>query len=629
MIALAAGLLVSAFLVAILGVLGWSVYKVSEVRRDKASIDDLNRVIDHLNSLSHGVHASHLRAEKRIDKTEGTLRSAGETDTTIQSRLDALAKQLGDVAKTADAAKATGGTLGATVDKLGSDSTALRTDLGTASASIGTVKTQLQGTDKALAETNDSLKTVRSLSDAFPSTYARWDAFAEKDLSAKSITVAGEMSANRYGLKGGGGSVVGHIRTNNDGSAMQFLRGDTPLTELSGSGIKWGSSELKVAPGSSGSGQALQYCQNNVCFPVSLDRGPLVTATQPPAFFPANSVPQPTGPALLALVKSRAFMATDEFKTGSGEAATPYAGLQNLPGFLVGVPMTKGINNRAFPVSFDGGGIHAYGFRDSRWSSDEPGVKVVLANDARYDATGGDRIDTVVYKFFTDPQFTINTRSYIWFFTRTPESEGTAALNSRSVPVAPVAPVTQVAPRPPVAPVTQVTQAPQVAPVAPVPQVTQVTPAPQVTQVTQVTPVAPVAQVSPLAQVPPVTPLVTLVRTHFKVYQGGSERDMTLNGDGTYFYDTGFTEDNMRVEFKLPTRYQFLAQLSFNPRTPNSRGELGVSEINPEKSLTRREGDLNQSISYGYQGVGDKEYLCFAGGREGTQRIRITFRLTP
>jgi hypothetical protein len=162
-----------------------------------------------------------------------------------------------------------------------------------------------------------------------------------------------------------------------------------------------------------------------------------------------NSIPVPRSGNLVA---SRANMSIGVFDTGSGDSATPFRGMKNLPGFLVGVPMTKGINVRDNPVKFDSGGIHAYGFRQTGWTSSEPDVKTVLSNDTRYAAEVGGRLDTVVYKFFPDAEFSVSTESYIWFFTRTPEAEGTAALNSTSAPAFSPPPVLAT-PAPPLPPV--------------------------------------------------------------------------------------------------------------------------------------------------------------------------------
>ena len=87
---LVAALIASAIVIIITCVLAWTVYKLAEVRQEKASNKDLNRVIDHLNSLSHGIHLANLRAEQRLDSTEGDVREARDAEADLRSKLDEL-----------------------------------------------------------------------------------------------------------------------------------------------------------------------------------------------------------------------------------------------------------------------------------------------------------------------------------------------------------------------------------------------------------------------------------------------------------------------------------------------------------------------------------------------------------
>ncbi len=127
-------------------------------------------------------------------------------------------------------------------------------------------------------------------------------------------------------------------------------------------------------------------------------------------------------------VTSLANMVEGQFG-GIGVTTTPFAGLKDLPSFLVGVPMTKGINSYAYACAFDNGPIHAYGFRaSSGWGGLEADTEIIYSG-SKYDGAGDWVIDQVVYKYFPSPTFNISTFSYIWFFTKTPRDEGVAALN--------------------------------------------------------------------------------------------------------------------------------------------------------------------------------------------------------
>lgn len=138
-------------------------------------------------------------------------------------------------------------------------------------------------------------------------------------------------------------------------------------------------------------------------------------------------IPVPTIPT--NFVTSSANMAQGVFG-GTGFSATPYTGLINLPIFLVGVPMTKGINSKVYACAFNVSPIHAYGFRMApNWIDDETGTDVIYSG-TKYDGVGTEIINQVVYKYFENPTFNISTMSYIWFFTTTPKTEGIAALNA-------------------------------------------------------------------------------------------------------------------------------------------------------------------------------------------------------
>jgi hypothetical protein len=72
---------------------------------------------------------------------------------------------------------------------------------------------------------------------------------------------------------------------------------------------------------------------------------------------------------------------------------TPYTGLMNLPSFLVGVPMTKDINNNVYTCEFERGPIHAYGLRmDPNWHTNEPSTELIYLG-TKYDGTALDVIN--------------------------------------------------------------------------------------------------------------------------------------------------------------------------------------------------------------------------------------------
>ena len=156
----------------------------------------------------------------------------------------------------------------------------------------------------------------------------------------------------------------------------------------------------------------------------------VIVASTPTFLQTLSSNPIPTTPSNFGT--SLASMTHGLFG-GSLVEATPYNGLQNLPSFLVGGPMTKAINTLVYACAFDRGPIHAYVLRASYWSAPrnnlEPGVELIYSG-TKYDGNHPDVANQVVYKYFPNPTFDILTSSYIWFFTRTPRDIRVAALNA-------------------------------------------------------------------------------------------------------------------------------------------------------------------------------------------------------
>jgi uncharacterized protein YoxC len=286
MLTVALALLLAAAMVAVAGVLGWTVYKLAEVRRDKASADSVNRVIDHLNSLSHGVHRSHRRAERRLDKAEGDVRTANENDVSIQARLDSLAERVESANASADTAVATSTAVSDSITGLSDEARMTTERVGENLSRIAQVETDLTLANTEVGTLRTDLIEVRSLAEAAPdtATYATWTDMADRELRARSITLDGageggvvdaeDVRARQYGLKSeaGGSAVSGYIRAAAAGG-MQFVPDGQPVSELSAtlgsSGIRWGINELRVAPDG-----ALQYCQGSSCERVATKREP-------------------------------------------------------------------------------------------------------------------------------------------------------------------------------------------------------------------------------------------------------------------------------------------------------------------------------------------------------------------
>ena len=228
---LEAALLVSAVVLVIVAILGWAVYKLAEIRRDKASIDDLNRVIDHLNSLSHGVHSSQRRAERRLDDAEGDVRSANQDNVALRASLDAMSLRLDRVGEVSDGAMSEVHGLSNAVSNLDWSNTSL-------------------------------LENVRELQDA-SETYATWSNINEGDLNSRSMNVQGHVSAEEYRFG------VDKIKIKGDESGLTLIGPDEEDSDvkITTSGISWGSRGLGIMENGS-----LEYCDYDGCTKILTSR---------------------------------------------------------------------------------------------------------------------------------------------------------------------------------------------------------------------------------------------------------------------------------------------------------------------------------------------------------------------
>jgi hypothetical protein len=233
---LAVAILLSAVLLVIMGVMGWTVHQLMEVKKDKASARELRDVMEHLNSLSHGVHRSYRMAERRLDKAEGDVRSANEADVGIQARLDSLADKVEKVAGDADDAVAKSQAAKESVAGLSEESKSFVQSVASNMAKITKIESDLVTGASGLSDVKTDLIEVRALAEASPDTetYATWTGISSRDLRAKSITLDGqggaggyvdapEGRASQYGLKASeGGAVTGYLRAAT-GGGMQYV----------------------------------------------------------------------------------------------------------------------------------------------------------------------------------------------------------------------------------------------------------------------------------------------------------------------------------------------------------------------------------------------------------------------
>jgi hypothetical protein len=71
----------------------------------------------------------------------------------------------------------------------------------------------------------------------------------------------------------------------------------------------------------------------------------------------------------IPIVPSAFAISTQNMAPRSLEPDTPFDGIHDLPRFLVGVPVAKGINNEVYSCSFDEGDIRAYELKFVGWTN--------------------------------------------------------------------------------------------------------------------------------------------------------------------------------------------------------------------------------------------------------------------
>lgn len=176
-----------ALTLALLIVLAWLVYSVSLLRTDAAYISELNKVIEHVNTISHGVQQAHARSTTRIEDTEVIATSAKTKGTATEVRVAALDGRVQTLATDTQRIDAS-----ATQAKTSADAAKLRVD-------------QLDASLTA-RPTLDYVSQNYLLKAEFPdqSGYAKWADMKDRDVTTSSLDTKslGLVSATNVNVKG-------------------------------------------------------------------------------------------------------------------------------------------------------------------------------------------------------------------------------------------------------------------------------------------------------------------------------------------------------------------------------------------------------------------------------------------
>lgn len=150
-------------------VVAWLVHSVSKLKTEAAYVSELNKIIDHVNSLSHGVQQAHVRSTTRLEQTEGVAAKGAAAEVKVTE----LTGKVNTIKQTADAAK-------------------LKAD------EIGTSLTKVPTFDHL--STNYLLKA--DLPDPSEEGYAKWDEFETRDVSTRTLSTSSINLTSAQNAKG-------------------------------------------------------------------------------------------------------------------------------------------------------------------------------------------------------------------------------------------------------------------------------------------------------------------------------------------------------------------------------------------------------------------------------------------
>ena len=169
-------LLGAAFVLALAIVVAWLVHSVSKLKTEAAYVSELNKIIDHVNSLSHGVQQAHVRSTTRLEQTEGVAAKGAAAEvkvTELTGKLTAIDTNLAQTKQTADAAK-------------------LKAD------QLGTSLTKVPTFDHL--STNYLLKA--DIPDPTEEGFAKWDDFETRDLATRTLSTTSINLTSAQNAKG-------------------------------------------------------------------------------------------------------------------------------------------------------------------------------------------------------------------------------------------------------------------------------------------------------------------------------------------------------------------------------------------------------------------------------------------
>ncbi|AUF82255.1 hypothetical protein TetV_163 [Tetraselmis virus 1] len=247
-------------------ILAWVTYTVAVIRKDMAYIGELNKIVDHVNTLAYEIHQAHERTSTRVNRAETTAQGANSDNVELHSRLDSLNSKITDYETAISEANNR-------IDDVNNsvivNTEEIQNNLSTIQAhddQFGEMATLVAST-----VTDDSLES--RIEAAMANMDSNLANFASKTDVENSVAELGDnmmngIATNALELNDVDGTGSASLRYDGSDNSVNLVIGSgDPSVKIQDGGIVMNGGILKVDPTS----KELQYCQSmGVCSPVNL-----------------------------------------------------------------------------------------------------------------------------------------------------------------------------------------------------------------------------------------------------------------------------------------------------------------------------------------------------------------------
>ena len=231
-------------------VLAWLVYTVATLRSEAAYISEVNKVIDHVNALTHNVQQAHFRTTTRIDRADSLAASANEKGVEIDARVDGLLDRINSQASRARRAGEKIDEVEAAAGAAGSNTEANTGLIGQHDGRLVDIESKLTGlvSDDELNQRLANYVQSGDVPEADLSGYARLSDL-EDGLSTRS------MRSGALELTDGDAGRAASLTYNGDELQLVTGVGQAP-TSIGANSLRFGANSLRVSPEGD-----LEYCK--------------------------------------------------------------------------------------------------------------------------------------------------------------------------------------------------------------------------------------------------------------------------------------------------------------------------------------------------------------------------------